>query len=76
MRVFGQDSHLYKTMKQYQAYFNLARPHQGISQHIPCPPEQPQQQKMGKIISHPILGGLQHNYRRRTPGGSPLPRAA
>ena len=70
------ERHLHKTMKQYQVYFNHARPHQGISQHIPCPPEQPQQQNMGKIISHPVLGGLHHDYRRRTPGGPPLRRAA
>ena len=71
------ERHLHKTMKQYQAFFNHARPHQGISQHIPCPPEQPQQQTMGKIISHPVLGGLHHDYRRRrTPGRPSLPRAA
>ena len=70
------ERHLRKTMKQYQAYFNHARPHQGIDQRIPWPSEQPQQQNMGKIISHPILGGLHHDYRRRTPGGPPLPRAA
>jgi putative transposase len=70
------ERHLRKTMKQYQAYFNHARPHQGIGQRIPCPSEQPQQQNMGKIIAHPVLGGLHHDYRRRTPGGSALPRAA
>jgi putative transposase len=70
------ERHLRKTMKQYQAYFNHARPHQGIDQRIPCPSEQPQQQNMGKIISHPILGGLHHDYRWRTPGGPPFPRAA
>jgi len=31
------EGHLRKSMKQYQAYFNHARPHQGIDQHIPCP---------------------------------------
>jgi transposase InsO family protein len=69
------ERHLYKTMKQYQAYFNHARPHQGISQRIPCPSEQ-RQQDMGRIMAHPVLGGLHHDYRRRTPGGSTLPRAA
>jgi transposase InsO family protein len=69
------ERHLYKTMKQYQAYFNHARPHQGISQRIPCSSEQPQQD-MGTIMAHPVLGGLHHDYRRRTPGRSTLPRAA
>ena len=27
----------YRTVRQYQAYFNHARPHQGIQQRIPCP---------------------------------------
>jgi putative transposase len=48
------ERHLRKTMEQYQAYFNHARPQQGIDQRVPCPSEQPQQQNMGKIISHPI----------------------
>jgi putative transposase len=61
------ERHLYKTMKQYQAYFNHARPHQGISQRIACPSEQPQQDK-GTIMAHPVPGGLHHDYRRRTLG--------
>ncbi len=28
------ERHLYRTMKQYQAYFNHARPHQGLDQRI------------------------------------------
>ena len=61
MRIFGQDN--------YQAYFNHGRPHQGIDRHIPCQPEQPEeQQDMGEIISHSLLGGFHHDYRRRTQG--------
>ncbi len=70
------ERHLYKTVKQYQAYFNHARPHQGISQRIPDPLEQLEEQNVGRIMAHPVLGGLHHNYRRRTPRGSTLPRAA
>jgi putative transposase len=71
------ERHLHQAMKQYQAYFNHARPHQGINQHIPCPSEQPDdQQNRGEIISHPVLGGLHHDYRRRTQDKSSLPRAA
>jgi hypothetical protein len=69
------ERHLRKTMRQYQTYFNHARPHQGIDQRIPCPSQQ-QQQNAGTIIAHPVLGGLHHDYRRRTPGGPALPRAA
>jgi len=59
------ERHLYRTMKQYQAYFNHARPHQGINQQIPCPAEQAEEQATeGEIISHPVLGGLHHDYQR------------
>ena len=34
------ERHLHQVMKEYQAYFNDARPHQGIEQRIPCQPEQ------------------------------------
>jgi hypothetical protein len=44
-------------------YFNLARPHQGIAQSIPCPPES--LPHSGKIVSYPILGGLHLDYRRQ-----------
>ncbi len=69
------DRHLRKIMKQYQAYFNEARPHQGLTQRIPCPSTQPQL-NTGTIIAHPVLGGLHHDYRRQTAGGPSLPRAA
>jgi len=69
------ERHLRKTMRQYQTYFNHARPHQGIDQRIPCPSQQ-QQQNAGTIIAHSVHGGLHHDYRRRTPGGPALPRAA
>jgi putative transposase len=69
------ERHLRKIMKQYQAYFNEARPHQGINQRIPCPSEQCQQYT-GTITAYPVLGGLHHDYRRRTTRGTSLPRAA
>ena len=70
------ERHLDKTVKQYQAYFNHARPHQGISQRIPDPLQKLEEQNVGRIMAHPVLGGLHHDYRRRTPGGFPLLRAA
>ena len=30
------ERHLHRVMKEYQGYFNHARPHQGIEQRIPC----------------------------------------
>ena len=70
------ERHLRWGLKQYQSYFNEARPHQGINQRIPCDSEQ-SQQNTGTIIAHPILGGLHHDYRRQKAAGGPsLPRAA
>jgi hypothetical protein len=60
--ILGQ-RHLHHTVKEYVRYFNLARPHQGIAQSIPCPPES--LPHSGKIVSYPILGGLHHDYRRQ-----------
>jgi transposase InsO family protein len=57
------ERHLHHTVKEYVRYFNLARPHQGIAQSIPCPPES--LPHSGKIVSYPILGGLHHDYRRQ-----------
>ena len=71
------ERHLRKIMKQYQVYFNHARPHQGINQHNPCPPEQPKEQHTrGEIISRPVLGGLHHDYQRQAAARPSLPRAA
>jgi len=59
---------LHRIVQEYIAYFNSARPHQGLDQQIPncvangspwpvCQPE-----AQGKFISTPILGGLHHRY--------------
>jgi putative transposase len=64
-------------MKQYQAYFNQIRPHQGLDQRIPCPPEPREEQRgKGEIIALPDLGGLHHDYQRRAGARPSLPRAA
>jgi putative transposase len=57
------ERHLYRLMKQYQEYFNRARPHQGIGQRLPCQPVRgTEPQMIGELISHPVLGGLHHDY--------------
>jgi transposase InsO family protein len=57
------ERHLHRIVKEYVAYFNHARPHQGVDQRIPCQPEQVS--KMGRIVSYSVLGGLHHDYRRK-----------
>ena len=58
------ERHLYKTLKEYNSWFNNARYHQGISQ-IPDPyPELKEEKpKLGRIVALPILNGLHHDYR-------------
>jgi putative transposase len=71
------EQHLRKIMKQYQVYFNHARPHQGINQQIPCPAEQSEAQvTRGQIISQPVLGGLHHDYQRQAAARPSRPHAA
>jgi putative transposase len=57
------ERHLRQKIKEYVRYYNNARPHQGIEQSIPCPPES--LPSSGKIVSRSVLGGLHHDYRRR-----------
>ena len=55
--------HLGSILRCYGAYFNDARPHQGIAQKILSgPPESPA--VGGRIKETPIIGGLHHDYRR------------
>jgi putative transposase len=57
------ERHLYRVMREYQWYFNHARPHQGIGQRIPCwqePRDRPPPTR--KVVSYPVLGGLHHDY--------------
>jgi putative transposase len=57
------ERHLRRVVKEYMEYFNRARPHQGIKQHIPCRPEQLETAPPnGKLVSHPVLNGLHHDY--------------
>ncbi|MEO8391836.1 MAG: integrase core domain-containing protein [Chloroflexota bacterium] len=58
---------LYRVISEYVAYFNHARPHQGIDQRIPdprVPEEDPPRAGEGRIVAYPVLGGLHHDYRR------------
>jgi len=60
-----QEKQLQRALNDYVAYFNRARPHQGIAQQIP---EQrnsvpSSQDAGGKVIALPVVGGLHHDYR-------------
>lgn len=59
------ERHLRRVLRAYVAYFNTARPHQGIGQAVPAVPEPaPATGPPGPIVSIPVLGGLHHEYRQ------------
>ena len=61
------DRHLYRLIDEYVAYYNHARPHQGIGQRIPDPDEDSKSRvgdKGQRVTCQPVLGGLHHDYRR------------
>jgi putative transposase len=60
------ERHLLRQVKAYVSYFNQARPHQGLNQHIPCPPVPSSTTGFeGEVIGIPVLNGLHHDYQRR-----------
>ena len=65
--LIWSERHLHREMGEYGAYFNPARPHQGIGQRLPDPPEDDgpiATTEQPRIVGHPVLGGLHHDYRR------------
>jgi putative transposase len=63
--LIHDDRHLERVTKEYTAYFNQERPHQGIEQRIPDHYELPKlKPTSGRISSKAILGGLHHSYSR------------
>jgi putative transposase len=63
MLIFNE-AHLRRLLKDYVAYFNDERPHQGIDQHVPAGLSAvvPLHDEATMVVK-PILGGLQHAYR-------------
>ena len=57
---------LRRVLKDYIAYFNPARSHQGIEQRIPAPQERAVHASgaSGNVMAFPVLGGLHHDYQR------------
>jgi len=58
------ERHLRRVLKEYAAYFNGARPHQGLGQRVPQPqPTPPPVECGGTVVAIPVLGGLHHDYQ-------------
>jgi len=60
------EKQLQRVLNAYMAYFNQARPHQGIGQQIPVVwgVSRSTQHAADKVIAVPNLGGLHHDYRK------------
>ncbi len=63
--VLGE-AHLHRVLREYVAYFNTARPHQGLRQRIPDPAAVRAHRPGdgGPVRVVPVLGGLHHTYLR------------
>ncbi len=59
------EMHLRRVLMEYVQYFNHARPHQGINQHVPEPDASSGTpgSESSKVVAFPVLGGLHHEYR-------------
>lgn len=55
-------AHLRRVMREYIAFFNTARPHQGLEQQIPVP--KIPNEAMGPVRCRTVLGGIINDYYR------------
>jgi len=60
------EKQMHRVLRAYVAYFNEARPHQGIHQQVPQGEvaSVPLDQRGETIITVPVLGGLHYEYKR------------
>ena len=56
------EAHLRRVLDTYVAYYNAARPHQGLDQRTPVAPDR--HCSGGPIRRRDLLGGLLHDYCR------------
>ena len=56
------ERHLRRVLTEYIAYYNQARPHQGIGQQCPGPVEP--RSADGPVRCRDVLGGIIHDYYR------------
>ncbi len=61
-----REKQLQRVLNGYVAYFNRARPHQGIQQQVPelCRSSISLHHAGDKVMAVPILAGLHHDYQR------------
>jgi hypothetical protein len=56
------ERHLHHVLKEYVAFYNGSRPHQGINQQTPIPRIEPDGK--GVVVRRDVLGGIVHDYYR------------
>jgi putative transposase len=57
------ETHLYRLLRAYVAYYNAVRPHQALDNNSPQPRDI-DPPPGGRIIAFPQVGGLHHRYQR------------
>ena len=58
------EKHLSSVLREFEAYYNERRPHQGIEQRAPIMPGSPSP-NAGPIRCRDVLGGIIHDYYRQ-----------
>jgi putative transposase len=56
------EAHLRRVLREYVAYYNQARPHQGLEQQSPLPGPAPT--VLGSVRCRHVLSGIIHDYYR------------
>jgi transposase InsO family protein len=56
------ERHLRRVLLEYVAYYNATRPHRTLE--LETPEGARTVQRHGRIVAHPVLGGLHHRYDR------------
>ena len=59
--VAFSEEHLRQVLKSYASYYNTARTHRSLAKDAPL--TRPIQ-RIGRIVSHALIGGLHHQYAR------------
>jgi len=60
MIVFGE-AHLRRILRGYAAYYNVSRTHRSLNKDAPL---HRAIERLGAVVSRPVLGGLHHQYCR------------
>jgi hypothetical protein len=60
MIVFGE-AHLRRILRGYATYYNVSRTHRSLNKDAPL---HRAIERLGAVVSRPVLGGLHHQYCR------------